>query len=342
MCGWVLLACLALAADVSLAWRLRADSGAGADLKFHDRAHMIADIVNRKQVGWKAAPHFVGWSEQQLKRLMGVRQGGPRLQVLEHSDVDADALPESFDARAEWPACPSISYIRDQSNCGSCWAFGAAEAITDRVCIASGGKFKTELSADDLLACCSSCGMGCDGGFPAAAWEYWVRNGLVTGANYGDTQTCLPYPLAECEHHVPGPKPACQGDAPTPQCRRQCSVASYPTPYNQDKHFGKKAYSVSSRVEQIQTELMTHGPVEAAFTVFEDFLTYKSGVYRHVSGGALGGHAVRLLGWGVENGTPYWLLANSWNSDWGDGGYFKILRGSDECGIEDEIVAGLP
>jgi hypothetical protein len=82
--------------------------------------------------------------------------------------------------------------------------------------------------------------------------------------------------------------------------------------------------------------------VQVAFTVYEDFVTYKKGVYRHVSGSALGGHAVRMLGWGVENGTPYWLLANSWNSDWGDGGYFKILRGSDECGIEDDVVAGLP
>jgi cathepsin B len=48
------------------------------------------------------------------------------------------------------------------------------------------------------------------------------------------------------------------------------------------------------------------------------------------------------LGWGVENGTPYWLVANSWNSDWGDNGYFRILRGKDECGIEGSISAGLP
>ena len=101
----------------------------------------------------------------------------------------------------------------------------------------------------------------------------------------------------------------------------------------------------------IQKELLS-GPVEAAFTVYEDFLTYKEGVYKHVSGGALGGHAVRLLGWGVESsdgtekeggeGTPYWLLANSWNTDWGDQGYFKILRGSDECGVESYIVSGAP
>lgn len=96
------------------------------------------------------------------------------------------------------------------------------------------------------------------------------------------------------------------------------------------------------------TELFTNGPVEAAFTVYEDFLLYKtgqkaaphdsycfhksikplhwvidassSGVYKHVTGSALGGHAVKIMGWGTENGTPYWLVANSWNSDWGDKG----------------------
>jgi hypothetical protein len=56
----------------------------------------------------------------------------------------------------------------------------------------------------------------------------------------------------------------------------------------------------------------------------------------------LGGHAIRILGWGEENGTPYWLVANSWNYDWGDKGTFKILRGSDHCGIESGVVAGLP
>jgi len=95
-----------------------------------------------------------------------------------------------------------------------------------------------------------------------------------------------------------------------------------------------------SGIEKIQTDIMNNGPVEAAFTVYEDFPTYKTGVYKHVTGAALGGHAIKMLGWGVEDGTPYWLCANSWNEDWGDVGFFKILRGSDECGIEDEINAG--
>ncbi|MCH1932465.1 hypothetical protein L9G16_20165, partial [Shewanella sp. A25] len=84
---------------------------------------------------------------------------------------------------------------------------------------------------------------------------------------------------------------------------------------------------------------MTHGPVEAGYSVYADFVTYKSGVDHHVTGEELGGHAVKISGWGVEDGTPYWLIANQWNDTWGEKGLFKILRGEDECGIESEIVA---
>lgn len=95
-------------------------------------------------------------------------------------------------------------------------------------------------------------------------------------------------------------------------------------------------------MSKIQNEIMTNGPVEGAFTVYEDFINYKEGVYKHVTGKALGGHAIRILGWGVEDETPYWLIANSWNTDWGNNGYFKILRGENHCGIEAEISAGIP
>lgn len=87
---------------------------------------------------------------------------------------------------------------------------------------------------------------------------------------------------------------------------------------------------------------MTNGPCEASMDVYADFETYRTGVYSHSTGSYLGGHAIKLLGWGTENGTPYWYLANSWNDSWGDNGYFKILRGSDECGIESGIVCGMP
>lgn len=153
---------------------------------------------------------------------------------------------------------------------------------------------------------------------------------------------CQPYVIAPCEHHVNGTRGPCSAEeGKTPKCVKKCQD-SYPVEYKKDKRFGKSSYSVSRNQKQIQTEIMTNGPVEGAFTVYEDLINYKDGVYQHVTGKVLGGHAIRILGWGVENDTPYWLIANSWNTDWGNNGYFKILRGQDHCGIESEISAGLP
>ena len=64
------------------------------------------------------------------------------------------------------------------------------------------------------------------------------------------------------------------------------------------------------------------------------------GIYQHTTGRSLGGHAIKMIGWGEENGTPYWICVNSWNVWWGEEGTFRILRGQNECGIEGSVVAG--
>jgi hypothetical protein len=89
----------------------------------------------------------------------------------------------------------------------------------------------------------------------------------------------------------------------------------------------------------IQSAIMTAGPVETAFTVYQDFENYVSGVYKKTSSTVLGGHAVRIVGWGVDGTTKYWKVANSWNPFWGEQGYFRIVRGVDECGIESQGMA---
>lgn len=85
---------------------------------------------------------------------------------------------------------------------------------------------------------------------------------------------------------------------------------------------------------------MDNGPVEGAFTVYQDFFNYHSGVYQHKTGGVAGGHAIKVLGWGVENGVEYWLCANSWGPSWGMEGYFKIKM--NDCSIDDEMYACQP
>nr|XP_023023227.1 cathepsin B-like [Leptinotarsa decemlineata] len=229
------------------------------------------------------------------------------------------------------------------TKCRACReAVAATSAMSDRICIHSNGKKQISVSDEDLVSCCSECGDGCYGGIPIEAWTYWQERGLVSGGPYNSTTGCRAYSLAPCEHHTTGSKPACpKYYSPTPRCNKQCDEKSSLS-YESDKSYGQHIYYVSTSEKQIQLEILKNGPVEAAFDVFTDFLSYKSGVYQYVAGQYEGGHAVRVLGWGVENGTPYWLVANSWNEDWGDNGLFKIIRGTNECYFEQAIVAGLP
>ncbi len=299
--------------------------------------------INSLNTTWKAGNNerFDNLKVSDVKKLCGAL-ATPEEKRLPKKKIDIISdLPENFDLRKAHPDCTSLLEVRDQSSCGSCWAFAAAEAMSDRICIASQTKLQTKISTENLLACCSSCGMGCNGGYPGAAWDYWQDHGLPTGGLYGDTATCQPYSFPPCDHHVKGKYGPCSGDYDTPQCLRKCN-AKYPKSFGDDLFFALDSYSVDADEEQIKSEIYTHGSVEAAFSVYEDFLTYKSGVYQHVKGRSLGGHAVKMIGWGVENGTNYWLIVNSWNEGWGDNGTFKILRGSDHLGIESEIVAGRP
>jgi len=307
----------------------------------------MIDLINSNPHStWTAGVNqrFFNRTISSVKRLCGVLPGPSPIKLpLYTHDVDLAAIPAAFDARTQWGSqCPSTNDIRDQADCGSCWAFGAVEAMTDRICIVSQGASQYYLAAEDVLSCCDSCGMGCAGGFPEAAWSYWDTIGVVTGGDWDSDEGCYPYAIAACDHHVKGKYPPCgQNEVPTPPCHKQCEQG-YNGTWTADKHFGASAYAISSKVSQIQTEIMTNGPVEASFTVYLDFVSYKSGVYKHTSGGVLGGHAIKILGWGVLNGVNYWTVANSWNTDWGAQGYFLIERGVDECGIESGVVAGKP
>ncbi|KAL9874049.1 cathepsin B [Glossina fuscipes] len=310
------------------------------------------EIVRQKAKTWTVGRNFHKLTPMShYRQLMGVHPDAhyyalpdKRIVLREEELVGLgnNMIPEDFDSRKQWPHCPTIWEIRDQGSCGSCWAFGAVEAMSDRVCIHSNGTLNFHFSADDLVSCCHTCGFGCNGGFPGAAWGYWVRKGIVSGGPYGSSQGCRPYEIAPCEHHVNGTRPPCEKEyGKTPRCQHKCQ-ASYKVDYKTDKHYGSRAYSISKNVHDIQEEIMSNGPVEGAFTVYEDLILYKDGVYEHVHGKELGGHAIRIIGWGVEKDIPYWLIANSWNTDWGNNGFFKILRGKDHCGIESSISAGLP
>lgn len=378
----------------------------------------IAEINARPGLTWKAGRNtrFEGMTLAEAKRLMGTIKGTPLAKVAKrkHSEWDQSplplsALPASFDVRTGFPWASNItSIVRDQSSCGSCWAFGSTEAFNDRLAIAH--NYSTVLSAADTLTCwcvancAGSCELsperadhlvrwaaalrrctftvplpllfpsphlpslpltsisplpslslcsggfdclgssGCDGGMPDEAWAWFVSKGVVTGAGYDTNTGCYPYPFEVCAHHVTEPGiPDCPtNEFPTPSCAASCANGQYSVPYASDKHFAQTSYNLND-VASTMTDLVTRGTVTTSFNVYDDFLTYTSGVYTCPSNGnLLGGHSVSIIGYGTDSasGMDYWLVRNSWNSGWGDNGLFKIRRGTDECGIEDDLVAG--
>lgn len=202
--------------------------------------------------------------------------------------------------------------------------------MTDRQCIHSNGTKNFHYSANDVLSCCNECGYGCDGGYIHKAFIYWVNKGVVSGGPYGSHEGCSPYEIPDDGYlHE------------TPDCNKECEE-NYETSYTEDLHYGKRYYKLESGEENIIKELNTHGPIVAAMRVYEDFFDYGSGVYQHKFGDWAGNHAIKVIGYGEENGTKYWLVANSWGDYWGEKGFFKILRGENECDIETRLYAGLP
>lgn len=294
----------------------------------------IVQKVNELKTTWKAK-----FYRKNYKPFLGsIIEGIERLPKKEFKTINEE-LPDEYDARNAYPKCGSIQEVRDQANCGAAWAFGAVTAMSDRICIASGQADQRRLSAKNLISCCSSCGFGCSGGYAASAWKYWKETGIVTGGLYGDTKTCQPYFLPPCDHYINGSYGECPDDVDTPQCVNSCNDING-IKYNNDIIKSSSAYSLSGEVN-IMLDIYENGPVEASFTVYEDFLTYSSGIYQHVTGSAIGGHDVKIIGWGVENDVKYWLCVNSWNEEWGDKGFFKIKRGNNECGIESLVNAGV-
>lgn len=310
---------------------------------------LIEEVNSNSSLGWHAATNmrFHGYTKERAKILCGVIGSAagvktghevllPRFHLVAEDDSD---LPSDFDARNQWPGC--IGDILDQGECGSCWAVAAAEAISDRLCIAmSKRKFLVRRSALDLVSCdFRGENMGCLGGIPSTAWQYAVRTGLAT-------DKCLPYaeadggPIPKCPANSTNP---CTSSVATPTCPTYCPNATGADSVlvEDDRVRIHNAYTVGSygNEKEIRTAIRKSGPVQASFYVYQDFLAYKSGVYRYASGENVGRHSIKIIGWG-ESPEPYWLVSNSWGKEWGDNGFFKIRRGKGECGIENSVVAG--
>lgn len=267
----------------------------------------IVNLINSDPKStWTAGVNnqFEGMTVREAQKLLGAHVNAEA--TMPELVYRAANLPESFDARTQWPNCPHA--IRDQGHCGSCWAFAISEAMSERLCVA---KKESVVLSPQYFVSCDKQDLACQGGYLDRSWNFAHSEGTVT-------ETCFPYK---------------SGSGSVPACITECEDKK-----KMDKYKTKGQAENPQSLDTVMTALMTDGPIEAAFIVYQDFMNYKSGVYEHKTGGQVGGHAVKCMGWGVENGVKYWLLANSWGTSWATyGGYFKFIRGTNNCQIESNL-----
>jgi len=282
----------------------------------HDEEYI--NSLNFQHLPWVAgkSSRFEGYTFADVKKMLKTRTiiGRSIEDATSKNGSPSKAVPKDFDSRKQWPNC--VHRILDQGQCGSCWAFGASEALSDRFCIKSNGTVNVILSPQSLVSCDWEGNMGCNGGIPQLAWLYMELAGLPT-------LSCVPYLSGDGKRHT---------------CEHKCSDSE-----TFKRYYAKPGTQKTYRsVATMQEAIFADGPVEGAFEVYSDFMQYQSGVYvKSKTASLLGGHAIKILGWGTDqkSGLDYWIVANSWGTNWGMNGYFYIERGVNMCGIDHDGVA---
>lgn len=296
----------------------------------------LVQEINNLDLGWKASNYSMFWGktlDEGIRYRLGTyKSTKSTLEMSEIHQTRQDSLPESFDSRQRWPGM--VEDPPDQGDCGSSWAVSTAAVASDRLAIQSGGLDRAHLSAQHLISCQNRRQRGCEGGHIDRAWWYLRKKGVAT-------EECYPY-----ESGATGQVGSCKA-----RRFRHEEVNCPGTGRRERLHFSTPPYRIAPQENVIMQEIYSNGPVQATFKVNEDFFLYQYGIYRHIRMNDRlspqhrqhGYHSVRIIGWGVDNkhGRPvkYWLCANSWGRQWGEGGFFRLERGTNECEIEEFVVA---
>lgn len=191
-----------------------------------------------------------------------------------------------------------ITDIKNQHECGACVAFATCAVLEARARIARNDPgLNIDLSEAHLFAC--GCGDCCDTGWVnGKALDFARRKGIGSEKDF-------PY-----------------GTMKSRGCKDIDFVVKV------------KSYAAIETMNVRKKVIASKGPVSASMEVYEDFLSYGSGVYEHVTGSLIGYHAVCVVGY--DDSDQCWIVKNSWGREWGDSGFFRIAYG--QCGIDSRFA----
>jgi C1A family cysteine protease len=202
--------------------------------------------------------------------------------------------------RVDWREQDKVTPVKDQRGCGSCVAFGAIGTLEAMLLIEQ--NVEKDLSEAELFYCAGAGDASCGTGWwPPKAFPHLHTKGVAE-------ESCFPYQ----DHDIP------------------CSLCN-----NHDEQAVKIRKDVElMSVNDRKQYLSKVGPLIGCMDVYDDFFSYASGVYSHVAGDYAGGHCIVIVGYDDNDGA--WICKNSWNSGWGDNGFFKMAYGDRDCKMDTE------
>uniref|UniRef100_A0A8C4NCA9 Dipeptidyl peptidase 1 n=1 Tax=Eptatretus burgeri TaxID=7764 RepID=A0A8C4NCA9_EPTBU len=286
----------------------------------------IVNAINRIQTKWKARqyPEYhlfssLFYSCSPVIVVAFTRRPPQSAPVTQDVKRLAGSLPETWDWR-DVNGINFVSPVRDQENCGSCYAFASMAMLESRLRIITNNTEQPILSPQQVVSC-SHYSQGCEGGFPyLIAGKYAQDFGMLEEAY-------CPYKGV---------------DAP-------CQVQPHARYFVSDYQYVGGFYGACNEA-LMRLDLVNNGPVVVGFQVYDDFRYYSGGVYIHTglhdsfNPFETTNHVVLVVGYGhdASSGLDFWTVKNSWGEEWGEDGYFRIRRGNDECAIESIAVAATP
>jgi len=254
--------------------------------------------------------------------------------------LTAQALPDAF----TWCNKDGVNYCTMSRNqhlpqyCGSCWAHGAVSALADRIKIARKGKgIDINLSVQHILNCANV--GSCHGGSVAGVYSWLKRRSLFhkAGISYETSQPYLACSSESKEGFCGAVNTECTDINIAATCSTFSDSGGFCAPIKSYPNASITQYGTISGAANMQAEIFARGPISCGIDA-EPILNYQSGI--STLAGKQVDHVVSVVGWGMEDGTKYWIVRNSWGEYWGEMGYIRVAFGA--LKLEEECSWAVP
>ena len=263
-------------------------------------AHQWIESHNASGASWSAGHNqFSDYTEAEYKQMLGYV--APRTT----EEVEYTTFETTNSTGVNWVDAGAVTPVKDQGQCGSCWAFSSTGALEGAHFVASGELLS--FSEQQLVDCAGLRygNLGCNGGMQGRAFKYLESHNIELESVYpyfsGTTKTA-----GDCAFDK--------------SSTTSVDVSTYTNVTRSNADQMKAALEQQPLAVSIQADTMV-------------FQTYKSGILDSADCGTQLDHAVLAVGWGTESGQDYWLVKNSWASTWGDNGYIKMAITANDAGI---------